>query len=92
MPFSSSKVLFILIVLIIFKIISNFAKTTNEDGSTTYTLQGKDIEGNDFSTDASFTLLKDIFIESAALIDDGRTLQVIMNNGDIITIDLSKLF
>ena len=70
----------------------NFAKTTNEDGSTTYTLQGKDIEGNDFSTDASFTLLKDIFIESAALIDDGRTLQVIMNNGDIITIDLSKLF
>lgn len=70
----------------------NFAKTTNADGSTTYTLQGKDVSGNDFSTDASFTILKDIFIENAQLIDDGKILQVVMSNGDIINIDLSKLF
>lgn len=70
----------------------NFDKTTNEDGSTTYTLKGKDISGNDYSTDASFTLLKDIFIESAILTDDGKTLEVTMSNGDVITIDLTKLF
>ena len=70
----------------------NFRPTTNEDGSTTYTLWGKDISGNDFATDASFNLLKNIFIESATLSDDGKTLVVIMNNGDEISIDLTKLF
>lgn len=68
-----------------------FQETKNEDGTTTYTLKGKDIGGNDFSTDASFTLLKNIFIESAILTEDGKTLEVTMSNGDIVTIDLTKL-
>lgn len=70
----------------------SFDKTNNVDGSTTYTLKGKDASGNDFSTDASFTLFENVFIESAELIDDGKTLEIHMSSGETIDIDLSKLF
>lgn len=69
----------------------HFYKTLNVDGSTTYELQGKDASGNSFSTGASFTLLKDVFIKNAELIDDGKTLRITLNNDQIIDIDLSKL-
>lgn len=70
----------------------SFDKTNNVDGSTTYTLKGKDANGNDFSTDASFTLFENVFIESAELIDDGKILEIHMSSGETIDIDLSKLF
>lgn len=69
----------------------NFEPYVHEDGSTTYTLKGKDAGGNDFSTNASFTILKDIFIEDAELINNGKTLKVTLNNGQVIYIDLTQL-
>ena len=68
-----------------------FYTTSNPDGSITYELRGTDASGNPFSTDASFTLLKDVFIKNAELIDDGKTLRITLNNDQIIDIDLSKL-
>lgn len=69
-----------------------FDKVNNVDGSTTYTLKGKDASGNDFSTDASFTLFENAFIEDAELIDEGKTLRIRMSSGQTIDVDLSKLF